>query len=98
MQCLDDRVADSFCSTSDQHAAAGEPEIKAHGVISRYAILPRSRRKTNRKSSGLPGKFPVIRLMTTYPPFCSTTAKGSLVYEYLVDASIFHALMAAEPE
>ena len=31
-----------------------------------------------------------------WPSFCST-AKGSLVYEYLADAAVFHALMAAEP-
>jgi len=30
------------------------------------------------------------------PSFCST-AKGSLMYEYLAEASVFHALMAARP-
>src|SRR6266403_625181 len=55
MQCLDDGVADSFGCACDQRATASEPEIKAHGVISRYAIFPRSRRKANRKSDGLAG-------------------------------------------
>src|SRR5256885_12824173 len=36
-----------------------------------------------------PGKLPVSRLVTMYrPSFCST-AKGSLVYEYLTAASTF---------
>src|SRR6266481_5587450 len=82
----------------DEDVDAAELLIKAHGVISRNAIFPRSSRKTNRKSTGLPGKLPVSRLVTMYrPSFCST-ANGSPVYEYLADAAVFHALMAAGPE
>src|SRR5438876_2935382 len=90
--------ADTFGAAGYQHAPVGELQIKAHGVISRNAIFRRSRRKTNRKLTGLPGKLPVSRLVTMHrPSFCST-AKGSMVYEYLADASTFHALMAAGPE
>ena len=52
-------------SARDQHPAARESDIKAQGAISRNAILPRSSRKANRRSTGLPGKFPVNRLVTT---------------------------------
>ena len=34
-------------------------KIKVYGVISRNSIFPRSRRKKNRRSTGLPGKLPV---------------------------------------
>src|SRR5258708_34904759 len=97
-ECPHDCGADTFGAAGYQRALIGELQIKAHGVISRNAIFPRSSRKTNRKSTGLPGKLPVSRLVTTYrPSFCST-AKGSLVYEYLAVASVFHALMAAGPQ
>src|SRR6266700_3426410 len=97
-ECPHDCGADTFGAAGYQRALIGELQIKAHGVISRNAIFLRSSRKTNRKSTGLPGKLPVSRLVTTYrPSFCST-AKGSLVYEYLADASVFHALMAAGPQ
>src|SRR6202007_1668403 len=75
-----------------------ELQIEAHGWISRHAILPRWRRKENRRLTGLPGKLPVSRLVTMYrPSFCST-ATGSLVYEYLAEAPFFNPLMAAGPE
>ena len=97
-ECPHDRGADTFGAAGYQRALIGELQIKVHGVISRNAIFPRSSRKTNRKLTGLPGKLPVSRLVTMYrASFCST-AKGSLVYEYLADASTFHALMAARPE
>jgi hypothetical protein len=32
------------------------------------------------------------------PAVSCSTAKGSLVYKYLADAAVFHALMAAGPE
>jgi len=65
--------ADTFGAAGYQRTPIGELQIKAHGVISRNAIFPRSSRKTNRKSTGLPGKLPVSRLVTMYrPSFCST--------------------------
>src|SRR5258708_35796142 len=97
-QSSHDCGADTFGAAAYQHAPIGELQIKAHGVISRNAIFPRSSRKTNRRSSGLPGKLPVSRLVTMYRPSFRSTAKGSLVYEYLPDASTFHTLLAAEPE
>src|SRR5438128_7673325 len=51
-----------------------------HGMISRDAILSPSSSKKNRRSTGLPGKFPVSRQLTTvFPPLCSQ-AEGSQVY------------------
>src|SRR5260370_33654642 len=96
-QRLDDSSANSFCAAGDEHPAVHELKIKAHGMISRNATLPRSKRKKNRRLIGLPGKFPVNRLVTTViPPFCSK-AKGSLVYVYLVEASAFHCLIESMP-
>ena len=54
-------------------------KIKFHGMISRNAIFPRSRRKKNRSSTGLPGKLPVNRLVTTVVPSRWSKANGSLV-------------------
>ena len=66
-------------------------------MISNDAILSPSSSKKNRRLTGLPGKFPVSRLVTTIlPSFCSH-AKGSLVYWYLAEASAFHFLIAARP-
>jgi hypothetical protein len=48
-----------------------------------------------RRSTGLPGKLPVSRLVMTVFPSCCSDAKGSLVYVYLPSA--FHFLMAAKP-
>ena len=54
-------------------------KITVYGMISRNAIFPRSMRKKKRRSTGLPGKLPVNRLVTTVvPPRCSM-ANGSLV-------------------
>ena len=70
-ECPHDCGADTFGAAGYQRALIGELQIKAHGVISRNAIFLRSSRKTNRKSTGLPGKLPVSRLVTTYrPSFC----------------------------
>src|ERR1700694_3981665 len=69
----------------------------SHVLISNDAILSPSSPKKNRRFTGLPGKFPVSRLVTTvFPSFCSH-AKGSLVYLYFVEASVFHFLIAAQP-
>ena len=54
-------------------------KIKVYGVISRNAIFPRSRRKKNRRSTGLPGKLPVNRLVTIVVPSRCSKANGSLV-------------------
>src|SRR5882724_3814352 len=51
--------SDSLRSAGDERTAIREFEVEAHGAISRDAIFPRSSRKTNRKSTGLPGKWPV---------------------------------------
>ena len=61
-------------------------------MISSDAILSPSSSKKNRRFTGLPGKLPVSRLVTTiFPSFCSH-ANGSLVYWYLAEASAFHLL------
>src|SRR5439155_22814706 len=66
-------------------------------MISNDAILPPSSSKKNRRSTGLPGKFPTRWLVTTVFPSFSSHAKGSLVYSYFADASVFHSLIAARP-
>ena len=58
-------------------------------MISSDAIFARSRRKANRKSTGLPGKLPVSRVVTMYRPSLCSTANGTLVYKYLADAAVF---------
>src|SRR5882672_4649114 len=73
--------------------AAGCP----HGMISNDAILSPSSLKKNRRSTGLPGKFPTRWLVTTIIPSFSSHATGSLVYSYLVEVAVFHCLIAARP-
>ena len=70
---------------------------RLHGMISNDAILSPSSLKKNRRSTGLPGKFPTRWLVTTVFPSFSSHAKGSLVYSYFADASVFHSLIAARP-
>ncbi len=78
-QHLYDGCANTSRAAGDKRTVIGELKVETHGMISSAAILPRSRRKQNRRSTGLPGKFPVNRLVTTVmPSFCSK-AKGSLV-------------------
>ena len=61
-------------------------------MISNDAILSPSSSKKNRRSTGLPGKLPVSRHVTTnLPSFCSH-ASGSLVYWYLAEASVLPLL------
>jgi len=52
----------------DERAAAIQFEIVTHERMSSAAILLPSRVKTNSSSMGLPGKFPVSRLVTTVLP------------------------------
>ena len=54
-------------------------EVDAHGMTSRNAILSRSRRKKNRRFTGLPGKLPFNRLVTTVMPFFCSDSSGSVV-------------------
>src|SRR5207302_1440180 len=68
-----------------------------HVVIFNDAILSPSRSKTYRRSTGLPGKSPVSRLVTTVFPPCSSEAMGLLVYLYRVVADSFHRLIALRP-
>src|SRR2546422_10255875 len=68
-----------------------------HGMISNNAILSPSIRKKYRRSTGLPGKFPVSRLVTTVTPSFCSQATGSLVYWYFTEASCFHFLIASRP-
>src|SRR5882762_165663 len=72
--------------------------VHSSWVALRYAFrlergkIARLRRKAYRRLTGLPGKSPVSRLVTMYcPSFCST-AKGTLVYEYLADDAVFQDL------
>src|SRR5438876_3803226 len=58
-----------------------------HGMISNDAILSPSSLKKNRRSTGLPGKFPTRWLVTTVFPSFSSHAKGSHVYSYFAEAS-----------
>jgi len=51
-----------------------------YGMISNDAILSPSSLKKNRRSTGLPGKFPTRWLVTTDLPSFSLHAKGSHVY------------------
>src|SRR5437879_1034463 len=66
-------------------------------MISNDAILPPSSLKKKRRSTGLPGKFPTRWLVTTVFPSFSSHAKGSHVYSYFAEASVFHCLIAARP-
>ena len=61
-------------------------------MISNDAILSPSSLKKNRRSTGLPGKFPTRWLVTTVFPSFSSHARASLVYSYLAEASVFHCL------
>ena len=76
---FNDSRTDTPCPARNERAAVRELEIKAHGTISRKAIFLRSSRKKNRRSIGLPGKFPVSRLVTTVMPSRCSAANGSLV-------------------
>src|SRR6266446_2180314 len=66
-------------------------------MISNDAILSPSRLKKYRRSTGLPEKLPTRWLVTTVFPSFSSHAKGSLVYSYFAEASVFHSLIAARP-
>src|SRR6202047_4675683 len=67
-----DGGADAHCATRDKRTAVSEFEVEAHGMISSDAILSPSSRKKNRRSTGLPGKLPVRRLVIrVFPSFCS---------------------------
>src|SRR5207302_1439553 len=68
-----------------------------HGMISSDAILSPSSLKKNRRSTGLPGKFPTRWLVTAIIPSFPSHATGSLVYSYLVEVPVFHCLIAARP-
>ena len=56
---------------------------RLHGMISNDAILSPSSLKKNRRSTGLPGKFPTRWLVTAVFPSLSSHAKGSLVIHTL---------------
>src|SRR5262249_43508370 len=73
------------------------PNYRPQGMISSDAILSPSTPKKNRRFTGLPGKLPVSRLVTTTLPASCSQAKGSLVYSYLVETSAFHCLIAPRP-
>src|SRR5438034_2565972 len=62
-------------------------------MIPNDAILSASSLKKNRRSIGLPGKFPTRWLVTTVFPSLSSCAKGSHVYSYFAEASVFHCLI-----
>src|SRR5438874_11872591 len=81
---------------SDFHNSEGYDK-KLHGMISNDAILSPSSLKKNRRSTGLPGKFPTRWLVTTVFPSFASHAIGSHVYSYLAEASVFHSLIAARP-
>ena len=49
---------------ADQYALAGQLKVEVHAEISSVAILPRSRVKAYRRSTGLPGKSPTTWLVT----------------------------------
>src|SRR5437773_2930117 len=66
-------------------------------MISNDAILSPSSLKKNRRSTGLPGKFPTRWQVTTVFPSFSSHFKGSHVYSYFAEASVFHSLIAARP-
>src|SRR5262245_47786785 len=68
-----------------------------YGMTSNDAILSPSSLKKNRRSTGLPGKFPTRWQVTTVFPSFSSNANGSHVYLYFVETSTFHALIAARP-
>src|ERR1051326_5230356 len=76
--------------------SAVEP-FRYHGMISNDAILSPSSWKKYRRSTGLPGKFPVRRLVTMNVPSFSSHVKGSHVYSYFFEASVFHSRIAARP-
>src|SRR5688572_20516527 len=79
------------------HVPVREPKNQAHGVISRDVMLPRSRRKKNRRSVGLPGKLPVNRQVTTIMPSCCSSANGSQAYVNLAEVAAFHCLIDDRP-
>src|SRR6266702_7187547 len=56
-------------------------------MISNDVILSPSSLKKNRRSTGLPGKFPTKWLVTIVFPSFSSHAMGSLVYSYFAEAS-----------
>src|SRR6266545_5160778 len=88
------RLEESFAVSQ---AARGCENTIRHGMISNEAILSPSSLKKNRRSTGLPGKFPTRWLVTTVFPSFSSHAKGSFVYSYVAEASVFHSLIAARP-
>ena len=62
------RFADPLGAARHERPAAIEFEMVAHPRISSEAILLPSSPKTNRRLTGLPGKFPEMRLVTTVLP------------------------------
>jgi hypothetical protein len=62
------RFADPLGAARDEGPAAIQFEIVTHPRISSEAILFRSSPKTNSRLTGLPGKFPATRLVTTVLP------------------------------
>src|SRR6267142_2777643 len=81
----------------NERPAAIQLETVAHGRISSEAILSPSSTKMNRKSMGLPGKFPVSRFVTMISSPFRTDASGSTLCWYFFLVPEFHSLMAARP-
>ena len=76
----DDRRPNALGPAGHKRPLSGEAQVDAHDVISSAAILSPSSSKRYRSSTGLPGKFPVRRLVTTMLPPCCSDAMGVLVY------------------
>lgn len=95
-QRSNDRRTHATTTSGNQRALARQLQIAAHGVISSEAILPRSSAKLYRRSTGLPGKFPVTRPVTIQVSPWVSSSSGSTTYVDCADAASFHAPIAAK--
>src|SRR3954471_15745008 len=93
----DHRFSNPLRAARDERAAAIQFEIVAHERISSDAILSPSSVKTKSSSIGLPGKFPVSRLVTMILPSFSADVSGSIVCWYFLLVSASHCWIAAKP-
>src|ERR1700675_175677 len=77
-----DRRSNPLRAAGNERPAVFEFEVKAHRMISKDAILSPLSSNKYRKSTGLPGKFPMRCQVMTVLLSLRSDANGSVEYEY----------------